>query len=148
MGASFAKNASKKTKGNKKKSSHSSVPPPIALDITETAMYESLDNNGHPSDYTYPQPSPTINPYSNTSAYSYITTNREGTQGNGGMDGMYHVLGADLTRTPQYDTREGPPPLPSRKDEGQEASPFYHLLEEETVYEDPEVQVRLRVRAQ
>ena len=62
---------------------------------------------------------------------------------------MYHMLGADLTRTPQYDAMVEPPPLPSRKDgpgKQQEVTAFYHMLEAE--YEDPEVQLRLQVRAQ
>lgn len=128
------KNIPKKSKGKRKKDSK---PAPIALDITETAMYESLDTE--PLDYTYAHPSPTN---SKEDTYSYIPTKKEWE--NGTVEANYHVSGPTGSKAPL------PPPVPTRNNTnssintngGVEADRFYHVLEgaeggDAVHYEDP-----------
>ena len=151
---SFIKNVPQKSKGRKKKKKKSNVPSSIALDITETAMYEAMDTE-HPVDYTYPEPSPTNYQNTDASFYTYIpTTTAIGHHDNGGRsissrgegeEDMYHVVGPNQM-PPQSRL---PPPVPHRNN-GQANSVqhnknFYHYLEDPTsnnnnmslLYEDP-----------
>lgn len=131
---SFIKNVPKKTPG-KRKSRSTPLPPPIALDITETAMYESLDM-ADALDYTYPKPSPTSKQGPDADVYAYIPITRV-TGGSNGMEGAYHMVGPDHTQA-IWSHNTGPPPIPARNNSNPH---FYHLLEDpdngSILYEDP-----------
>ena len=137
---SFIKNVPKKAKG--KRQSPPAPLPTIALDITETAMYESLDNED-PFDYTYPKPSPTSKQHPDSSMYTYIPSHRdEGATGRG--EDLYHVVGPEHVQSSSRD--QAPPPVPLRNGSVNnggnviDSSGFYHLLEGgngSILYEDP-----------
>lgn len=141
--ASFIKTEPKKTKAFKKKSKPTPLPPSIALDITETAMYESMDIED-PLDYTYPKPSPTSKQNPDAGVYSYIPAMSNG-EGEG--EGLYHMVGPNYEQSWQ-NAAPAPPPIPSRYNMVSNSNPpepknFYHLLEDPAeynsslLYEDP-----------
>ena len=137
------KNTEPKKKGKGKKRSRSK-PAPLALDITETAMYESLDVD-NPVDYTYPKASPTsnVNPEATSAYYTYITTRREGEESSskGEEEDLYHAIGPDSVGMKRM-IEAAPPPVPERNNTGTDTSSFYRMLEGavgdfSAHYEDP-----------
>ncbi len=124
----------KKGKGKKKKAAS------IALDITETAMYESLDTDNPVN----PKPSLTSqsNPEVANAYYTYIPSRREGGEVcSGKEEELYHAIGPDSFGISRV-VGGAPPPVPERNNTGTDSANFYHLLEGavgnlSAQYEDP-----------
>ena len=138
----------KKIEPKKKGRGKKTKPAPIALDITETAMYESLDVE-NPVDYTYPKPSPTskMNPEAATAYYTVIPTRQEGEGSSGSKEeeALYHAIGPDAAAGLRRGVGEirVPPPVPERNNtSSSEPGGLYNLLEGAvgtltSHYEDP-----------
>lgn len=141
--ATFLNGKPKSTKHSKGRKKLGAKPEPITLDITETAMYETLD-----TDDPYPKPSLTTKDVSDSSAYTYIPAKRDGGGVTGKGESLYHVVGPNAIGNGKR-APIAPPPVPSRNGNGHAPSAtsgsdssFYHMLEgamgnASVHYEDP-----------